>query len=111
MDHLRAWYSGPPGVPNTIQRIRPLSRIITWTREGLTWEPDPRHVDLVVQSLGVKSTVVTPLVKDRTTIDEAEDEPLTGDDVTLYQSVTMRIGYISQDRTDLQRAVRELAKV
>ena len=56
----------------------------------------PRHVGLAAQSLGGKSAVATPLVKDRPTIDEAEDEPFVGDDVTLYQSVTMRVGYTSQ---------------
>ena len=31
-------------------------------------------------------------------------------DVKRYQSWVMRMGYLSQDRTDLQRVVRELAK-
>ena len=68
-----------------------------------------RHVDLVAPSLGVKSTVATPLAKDKPTIDEAEEEPLIGDDIFLHQSVTMRVGYISQSRAYLQREVRELA--
>ena len=38
----------PLGVPNTTQCIRRLSQSITWTREGIAWEPDPRHVDVVV---------------------------------------------------------------
>ena len=37
----------------TTQEIRHLNRLISWTREGVTWEADPRHVDLVTQGLGV----------------------------------------------------------
>ena len=32
--------------------IRLLNRIITWEDDGITWEPDPRHVDILVQQLG-----------------------------------------------------------
>ena len=35
---------------------------------------------------------------------------LDGDWKSAYQSYTMRLGYLSHDRTDLQRVVRELAK-
>ena len=45
-------------------------------------------------------------MKDKPVIDEVEEESLIGDDVALYQPATMRIGYVRQDRTDLQRAVR-----
>ena len=42
---------GPPGTPNTIQDIRVLNRIISWREEGIWWEPDSRHADLVVEIL------------------------------------------------------------
>ena len=42
---------GPPGTPNTIQDIRVLNRIISWKDEGIWWEPDSRHADLVVEIL------------------------------------------------------------
>lgn len=101
---------GPPEVQGTVQEIRHLNRIISWTREGVTWEPDPRHVDLVVKALGVTGKVVTPLVKEKLEELDEEDVPLADDQVKVYQSLTMRLGYLSQDRPDLQRAVRELAK-
>ena len=39
-----------------------------------------------------------------------EDVDLGEEGAQLYRSHTMRAGYLAQDRTDLQRAVRELAK-
>ena len=48
------------------QQIRILNRIVTITDEGLLYEADPRHVDLLSQSLGltVTNSVLTPGVKE-----------------------------------------------
>ena len=48
------------------QQIRILNRIVTLTPKGLTYEADPRHVDLLSSSLGLTSanSVATPGVKD-----------------------------------------------
>ena len=48
------------------QQIRILNRIVTLTEEGLLYEADPRHVDLLSQSLGLTASnaVLTPGVKD-----------------------------------------------
>ena len=46
------------------KELRLLNRIIRWTARGITWEPDPRHVELVLQGFGLddgkSSPVVTP---------------------------------------------------
>ena len=51
--------SGPP-------HIRILNRIVTLTKDGLVYEADPRHVDLLAGSLGLTAanSVLTPGVKD-----------------------------------------------
>ena len=41
---------------------------------------------------------------------DTEDSLLPEPSARMYRSHTMRMQYISQDRTDLQRVVRELAK-
>ena len=105
---------GPPesSRSGTVQKMRHLNRILRWTAEGIIYETDPRHVDLVVKALGVTKPVTTPLVRESPVPDdqEVEDKKLSEEEATLYRSCTMRIGYIAQDRTDLQRATRELAK-
>jgi hypothetical protein len=101
---------GPPGVEGTVQQVRHLNRIFSWTARGIEWEPDPRHVDLILQAIPVKGKVSTPLVKERLCEADTEDEELDQEATKMYQSLTMRLGYLSQDRPDLQRTVRELAK-
>ena len=70
-------------------------------------EADPRRVDLVLEQLGLEKgvSVTTPLVKVK---DEDMDKTPLG--TALYRSIAMRIGYLSMDRPDLLRTVRELAK-
>ena len=104
---------GPPGTRGTVQEMRHLNRLITWDREGITWEADPRHADLIIQQLGITSgAVTTPLEKEKMGAADIDDDEtqLPPEDRQQYQSLTMRAGYLAQDRTDLQRGVRELAK-
>ncbi|CAE7251708.1 unnamed protein product [Symbiodinium sp. CCMP2592] len=96
-------------LPGVTHSISVLNRLVTWTNEGIEMEADPRHVDLVLEHLGLNnsSPVTTPLVK--STGDE-DESPLSKEDAGLYRSIAMRIGYLSSDRPDMLRTVRELAK-
>ena len=97
-------------LPGVIHKISVLNRLVTWTHEGIEMEADPRHVDLVLEQLGLEKgvSVTTPLVKVK---DEDMDKtPLGTAEAALYRSIAMRIGYLSMDRPDLLRTVRELAK-
>ena len=93
-----------------IQEMRRLNRIVRWTSEGIEYESGPRHAQLVVQELAVTKPVTTPLVKEKLGDLDQEDELLDEASATIYRSWTMRIGYLGQDRADLQRTVREMAK-
>ena len=102
---------GPPGMDRTVQEMLHLNRIILWDQHGITWEPDPRHAELLCRDVGVSSnSVTTPLVKEKVEALDFPDVLLEESKATEYRSHTMRAGYLAQDRTDLQRAVRELAK-
>ena len=113
---------GPPGTPNTIQDIRVLNRIISWKEEGIWWEPDSRHADLVVEILEPKigkdgravpaqaSKVKTPIAKPTAEDMEKDKELLSSEEASLYRSVAMRAAYLAQDRPDLQVATRSLAQ-
>ena len=83
---------GPPGSPKPSQQIRVLNRIIARSDEGIWWEPDPRHAELIIKWLGTgqPGKVKTPL--------------------TTYRSTAMRAAYLAQDRPDLQTATRSLAQ-
>ena len=48
-----------------VRQGRVLNRVITWEDEGITWEPDPRHVEIVVQQMGLTNAkpLLVPGVK------------------------------------------------
>ena len=66
-------------------QIRIVNRIITLTPPGVTYEADPRHVDLLVESMGLSqsNSVSTPGAKDPTPDYDAqkhhEDDSPSGD--------------------------------
>ena len=101
---------GPPGYHDCVWDLRILGRIITWTIEGVTWEADPRHAELIRMAYNVSSRKVTvPGVKDK--IDDLEGEHLLDKaDAEKYHANTMRAQYLSADRPEIQFKCRELAK-
>ena len=40
---------GPSGYHDCVQCIRVLGRLVEWTAEGITWEADPLHAELIRQ--------------------------------------------------------------
>eukprot|EP00435_Cladocopium_sp_Y103_P063045 s567_g24.t1 len=103
----------PPGsnVPDSVQQLSVLNRLVTWTHAGIELEADPRHVELILGDLDLKSCVpvTSPLVKEKAS-DEVDETPLAGEEAARYRSIAMRIGYLASDRPDLLRSTRELAK-
>ena len=79
-------------------------------------EPDKRHVELIVSSLGLDTgntkSVITPSVKPS----DAEAEQfqhgpkLSASETSLYRSCVMRASFLSQDRADLGEFVKALAQ-
>ena len=79
---------------------------------GERWEleADPRHVEMLVSQMGLSSeskAVSTPGVR---TTDEEGGKELGAEDRACYRSWTMRASYFSQDRCELQIAVKEFAQ-
>ena len=103
---------GPPESPKASQQIRVLSRIITGSNEGIWWEPDTRHAELIIKWLGTgqPGKVKTPLAKPSQEELQHEEVPLSAEDATMYRTIAMRAAYLAQDRPDLQTATRSLAQ-
>ena len=102
---------GPPEETGCDHEIIILNRIVTWGVGGVRWEADPRHAELVIAACGVTGArVTTPSVREKVEDTDKDDPYLTPEETTAYRSATMRAAYLSQDRPDLQQAVRELAK-
>ena len=92
-----------------------LNRLIDFTvgEDGpvITYEPDPRHVDMLLEHMGLEGAKVkgvsTPGEKSGTYYDETE---LEKSNVTLYRSCVMRLAYLSADLHHLQFCANRLAR-
>jgi hypothetical protein len=77
----------------------------------VTYEPDPRHSEILVKQLGlegnVSKPVATPGVKSELVLD---DRLLEGTQARLYRSVCMRVGFLAQDSPHLQYSAKEAAR-
>eukprot|EP00969_Alexandrium_andersonii_P341930 15114427-Alexandrium_andersonii.AAC.1 len=92
--------------------MRVLSRIVTWTGEGIWYEADQRHAELIVKGLGVEEDskgVVTPGVG-TTQEEEGDDEELDQEEATRYRALAARANYLAQDRPDIQYSTKALCR-
>ncbi len=96
--------------PHDDKSVRILNRIVTWSERDIMYEPDQRHVEIVIKALGLEKgkSVVTP--GENVKADPDLDKPLESATSTLYRSLTMRLSYLAQDRPDIQYSCKELAK-
>ena len=95
-----------------------LNRVIRYTGPAtsptIEVEADQRHVEVVLESLGLNAanSVSTPAVKQ--TVQEVEAEQgmpaLAPGQATVFRSNLMRIAYIGQDRPDVAETVKCLSR-
>ena len=111
--------------------MRVLGRVLTLTEQGdgITLEPDPSHLEIVIDELGLATAnpVASPGARDDTTLtakeiqerrllaspvtdDDQEFPALTGPRFKQYQSLAARLNFYSLDRPDVQFAVKELMR-
>ena len=93
--------------------IRILNRVVHWDGEGIKYEPDQRHAEIITKQLGInnKKSAVSPGVKPSNEKDEeGDDEELGGEYTTKYRALTARGNYLAQDRSDIRFAVKELSR-
>ena len=89
--------------------MQALNRRICWEETGISYQHDPRHVDVLVESLGLENgnTVQTPM------IDDVKDENpvwLDSEQISKYRSHVARCLFSSQSRADITFAVNKLCQ-
>ena len=115
------------------QEIRVLNRVLRWTKEGIQYEPDQRHAEIVVRELGLTEAkkVTTPGCRedagkagppciDGPTVTQRDMDPectalpagplLPPLEARAYRGVSARLNYLAQDRADIQFACKEAAR-
>ena len=74
--------------------MRVLNRLVHWTSEGIEYEADQRHAELIIQELNLKADskgVNTPGEQSKGTYgNEEDDEELEGADRTWYRGIVAR---------------------
>ena len=102
---------GPGG--DHLRELRIFNRIVTWSgTRGLTYEADPRHVEIVVEQLKLveANTVTTPGTREEGTTQHNAQEVLNDEETSKYRALVARCNYLSPDRPDISYAVQELAR-
>jgi hypothetical protein len=90
-----------------------LNRPIEWTASGITYEADQRHVEIIARDLQLGDKVKnTPFPHEKISAEEVRNPTaeLSPEYATMYRAMTARANYLSQDRSDIRYAVKELSR-
>ena len=93
-----------------VPELRILNRVVRWCSDGLRYEADPRHVDILLKGIaGTARALSTPGTQSRD-LNPDDDEELSEVDAGLYRSFAARANYLSLDRPDLAFPAKELCR-
>ena len=90
-----------------------LNRVVSWTPDGIQYEADQRHVEILLDTTGYREVkgVVTPgITEPSSTVQEDDDEPLDEAAASLYRAAAARCNFLGLDRPDIQYAAKEVSR-
>ena len=93
--------------------MKVLHRILYWDGNGgITYEADPRHVEIIVEQLQLKDAkaVSTPGTKDEGNTQEDKYVKLSNEEASKYRAIVARCNYLSPDKPDIAYSAKELAR-
>merc|ERR1711940_193151 len=90
--------------------IRILNRVLEWSRDGITYESDHRHAEIIVSQLGLNSSAKSLTTPGKREEAEGGEMELTVEEATQYRAMTARANYLARDRSDIQFPVKELCR-
>jgi len=94
-----------------MKSVRILNRIITWTDQGIEYESDQRHAEIIVKQMGLLANakgVMTPGIRRKK--EEIDETELGQRESSIYRGIVARANYLGQDRSDIKFAVKELSR-
>jgi len=93
------------------KEVQFLGRRLTWTRGGIRYEADPKHVETLLREWDMKDAkaVSTPGVNEDKYKQDDEKE-LSKTEGTRYRRAVARINYLALDRPDIGFASKELSR-
>ena len=90
-----------------------LNRVIHWDSDGIRYEADQRHAELLLRALSYESVkgVNTPGQNEiEREIIESESDPLPPQEASLYRACAARCKFLGIDRPDIQYAAKEISR-
>ena len=96
------------------REVRVLNRTISWEADGIRYEPDQRHAEIIVQEMGLEggNSVVTPILADEPDVKEQREKSaeLSPQEASRYRAIVARLNYLALDRPDLQYAAKSACR-
>ena len=86
-----------------------LNRIVEWTNAGIQYEADLRHVDLIIEELGLENVNGSDVTGSKVDINETDTE-LDHEDAYRFRSIAARLNFLAADRIDIQFASKEICR-
>jgi hypothetical protein len=97
------------GGEGELRELRVLNRVIRWTPEGLKYEADPRHAEIVVRGVaGAERILSAPGTHSKDF--EGPERELPEKIARLFRSFAARANYLAMDRPDIAQATKELCR-
>ena len=91
---MKKKYKGRMGErEDDIKSVRILNRIVSWTREGIEYESDQRHAEIIVKQMGSKpgsKPVATPAVRVKPGEVEGDEKELDPKEQTTFRGIVAR---------------------
>ena len=80
-----------------MKAIRILNRIVEWTTDGLWYEADQRHAEIIVKELGLESGKMrTDVPSEKLAVNDEGDVELSPQMLKQYQAFTARANYLAR---------------
>ena len=99
--------------PTDDKSIRILNRVIEWTQDGIEYEADQRHAEIIIRDAGLDSsakTAITPRVKTAPSDKPIEEKEFSSTQSTMYPAISARGNYRSPDRSGIPFFIKELSR-
>ena len=84
------------------------NRVLEWRDEGIANEADPRHVELILQEMGMQSCKESDVMGPPP--NPTDEILLTVTDITQFRSLAARCNFLASDRVDIQLACKEICR-
>ena len=93
--------------------MRILNRIVNWTPEGIEYESDQGHAEIIVKQMGIlanSKSVVTPGIRVKPGENPGDEKELSPRETSIFRGIVARANYLSQDRSVIKYATKELSR-